>query len=61
MTVITLNVFVSLGTFGEKVPWQLTYPLNPSLLPRKTPPGINRAASFRTMQIVSGPVMSKWK
>ncbi len=49
------------GTFGEKTPWHLTYPIRPSDLPRKAPPGINRVSSFWTMQIVAGPSTSKWK
>ena len=54
-------VSVPTGTFGEKLHWHLTYPICPSLLPHKTLPGMNRAASFHTMQIVGGPMISKWK
>ena len=50
-----------IGTFGERTLWNLTYPIKPINLPRKTPPGINRAVSFKTLQTISGPCTSKWK
>lgn len=50
-----------IGTFGEKTPWSLAYPIIDSELPRKLPSGISRTTSFKTVQTVSGPFVSKWK
>ncbi len=50
-----------IGTFGEKLPWNLAFPINDTALPRKLPSGISRMTSFKTMQTVSGSFESKWK
>lgn len=50
-----------IGTFGEKSPWTLAFPIKDADLPRKLPSGISRRTSFKTMHTVSGPFVSKWK